>query len=153
VTSDISPYSPFSDYGGMVDPFDLMNNMLTNLAGSTGTQGQASRIAPCNVCETDEAYKVCAEVPGFKKDEITVDVIGRTVKIKGEHKEEETEESKKECAIRMERPRTRSFERSIRLPGEVDADKVKANLSHGILDICVNKAGGTEGGRKKIDIQ
>jgi HSP20 family protein len=65
------------------------------------------------------------EVPGFKPEEVEVNVAGNTLSIRGEQK---VEGEKKEQSHR-------SFSYTYTLPEAMEPDKVKANLSHGILAI------------------
>lgn len=73
----------------------------------------------------DDEHILQLEVPGFNPEEVEVNVAGNTVSIRGEQKAES--EKKEESR--------RSFVYSYTLPEAVEPDKVKANLSHGILEV------------------
>ena len=92
-----------------------------------------------DVSETADGYHVKADVPGFSKQEIDLQVRGNTLYIKGDHKEKETKGSES-SALRMERRQMEHFERLIQLPDDVDPNKVKASLNHGILNVQMSKA-------------
>ena len=92
--------------------------------------------------EKDEIV-VKAELPGMEKDNIEVNLSDDRLTIKGEKKKEE--EIKKENYYRSERSYG-SFVRTLELPGEVQADKVKANFKNGVLEIRLPK---TEQAKKK----
>jgi HSP20 family protein len=111
----------------------------------------AQPYTPVNLSETPDAYKVSAEVPGFKKNEISVDFFDRTLTLKGERKERKVTED--ESHLRVERSRRSKFERSIRLPALIDPTNVSANLDHGILEISIGKLKPDAGGRIPIIIQ
>lgn len=154
---------PFTSFGAQDlwnDPFlsaelDMLSDPFFSsaLAPMTGTTQRISQPrVPINVAETPEVYKVTAEIPGYNKDEISADVIGRTLTIKGEHKEEE-QKSENENMIRCERRRSRSFERSVRLPVDLDAKKVAANLNNGMLEVTVPKTEPSVEGRVPIEIK
>jgi HSP20 family protein len=89
------------------------------------------------VAESPEALTVRAEVPGFKLHELQVNVEPRRVTITG--KRETKEESKTNKTIYSETCSDQVL-RVIDLPAAVDADKAKATLKDGILELDMPKA-------------
>ena len=87
--------------------------------------------------ETDNDVVIKAALPGVKPEDIQISVVGNTLTIKGEVKEEEEVEERN--YIRRER-RYGKFARSVALPGEVEADKAKAEFENGILTLTIPKA-------------
>ena len=81
------------------------------------------------------------EVPGFKPEDIEVNVAGNILSVRGELK---AESEKKEQS-------RRSFSYTYTLPEAVEPDKVKANLNHGILEVRMPASPKLIG--KKIPIQ
>lgn len=90
-----------------------------------------------DMAQTDEALIVKAEIPGLKADEIELSVHDSTLSISGE-KKAHAEESD-EHYYHVER-RCGSFHRTIALPADVDADKIDAECSDGVLTITLPKA-------------
>lgn len=89
-----------------------------------------------DLSETEEKYTVRAEVPGYKRDELHVDVSADAVSLKGEHREEgETKTERYLCRETC----TGAFERIIRLPNEVRTDGVDATLKDGVLTLTLPK--------------
>lgn len=89
-----------------------------------------------DVYENDDAIVVKAELPGMSKDQITVDVEGRILTLKGERKSEN--ETNEDNYYRRERSYGR-FERSFSLPAEVDPEAIKAEYKDGVLKVEVPK--------------
>jgi HSP20 family protein len=87
--------------------------------------------------QTDDEVVVRAALPGFKADEVQINVTGDVLTLRGETKHEE---EKKERAWHIREHRWGSFERSIALPTEVTADKAVADFENGILTITLPKA-------------
>ena len=87
--------------------------------------------------QTDDEVVVRAALPGFKADEVQINVTGDVLTLRGEMKQEE---EKKERAWHMREQRWSSFERSISLPTEVKADNAVADFENGILTITLPKA-------------
>lgn len=90
-----------------------------------------------DILETEDAYKVVADLPGFNPDEVDVTVDEGTLTIKGERKF--YDEVKEENFHRVER-RFGSFERAVRLPRQVQADKIEATFDKGVLTVGIPKA-------------
>ena len=90
-----------------------------------------------DVSEDDESLTLTAEVPGMKKEDIEVTVDNGVLSLRGEKKEEVTKEGK--GYHRVERCYGQ-FERQVRLPGYVDAERVEATYKDGVLTVRVPKA-------------
>jgi HSP20 family protein len=88
------------------------------------------------VQETDR-FRVRADLPGMKREDIEVTINGDTLTISGEKKQES--EAKKEGVYRAERYYGK-FSRSLTLPSSVDASKIEATYRDGVLDISVPKS-------------
>jgi HSP20 family protein len=86
--------------------------------------------------EEKDDIVVKAELPGIEKDKIEVNLADHTLTIKGEKKKEE--EIKEENYYRSERSYG-SFVRTLELPKDVHADKVKATFKNGILEVRLPK--------------
>jgi len=84
--------------------------------------------------------KVCAEaeLPGFKQDEISVQIKDNVLTIEGNSEKKEEEEDKKKGYWRKE-IRKGYMKRSVALPVKVDADKAEAEFKDGVLKISVPK--------------
>ncbi|UCE54836.1 MAG: Hsp20/alpha crystallin family protein [Desulfobacterales bacterium] len=90
-----------------------------------------------NLTEDKDNYYVRAELPGVKADELDIQVTANNLAISGERKIAAEEEGAR--YHRRERE-AGTFSRMIALPGEIDSDKVDANLENGILTIVISKA-------------
>jgi len=91
---------------------------------------------PLDMYETDDDIVLKVAVPGVKPEDIRITVTGDVLTIKGEAKAEETVEDWH--YIRRERSYG-AFSRSITLPGNLVADKTKAEFQHGVLTLTVPK--------------
>jgi HSP20 family protein len=87
--------------------------------------------------QTDDEVVVKVALPGFKADEVQINVTGDVLTLRGELKHEE---EKQERAWHIREHRWDSFERSIALPTEVTADRASADFENGILTITLPKA-------------
>ncbi len=87
--------------------------------------------------QTDNEIVVKAAIPGVKTDDVTINVTGEALTIKGEVKEKE---EVTERAYHLREQRWGVFERTIGLPTDVMADKARAEFENGILTITLPKA-------------
>ena len=88
-----------------------------------------------NVWEDNDAFHLEAELPGLTQDDVNIAVTQRNVlTLSGERKPEEGEGR----WHRRERGFGR-FQRVLRLPAPVDADKVEAQLENGVLRLTLPK--------------
>ncbi len=102
---------------------------------------------PIEMFEKEDKFIVKAELPGLKKEEIDVTVVGDTITVKGERKTEtEVKEENYYCCERS----YGSFFRSVTVPTAVDANKIEASYENGVLEITLPKA--PEVKPKKVDI-
>ena len=87
--------------------------------------------------QTNDDVVVKAALPGIKPDEVQINVNGDVLTIRGEVKQEE---ESKEKSWHLREHRWGAFERSVRLPTGVVADKAKADFENGILTITLPKS-------------
>jgi len=87
--------------------------------------------------QTDDEVVLRAALPGFKADEVQINVTGDVLTLRGEMKHEEEQKDK---AWYIREQRWGSFERSITLPTDVKADKAVADYENGILTVTLPKA-------------
>jgi HSP20 family protein len=120
------------------DELHRMRHQLDQMFDETPYQRGSAGVFPLtNLTEDKDKYYVRAELPGVKGDELEIQITGKNLAISGERKIAAAEEGAR--YHRRERE-AGTFSRMIGLPGEVDTDKVEANLANGILTIAVSKA-------------
>jgi HSP20 family protein len=128
---------PFADlHSTMHRLFDEGFSRPWRLIGSESGQ-PAERAFPVEVSETDEAIDVKASLPGVKPDEVEVSVQNDVLTVRGEHREQTTEDKKDYYRREI---RYGSFHRSLALPTRVDADKAEAKFENGILSLHLPKS-------------
>ncbi|MEW5957464.1 MAG: Hsp20/alpha crystallin family protein [Chloroflexota bacterium] len=101
-----------------------------------------------NVWTSNDGVVLTAELPGVEPDDIDISVVGDTVTVSGSRRAPELREN--ERYHRRERGFGR-FTRTFQLPCQVDADKVEAVFSNGVLHISLPRA--EDDKPKKISIK
>jgi HSP20 family protein len=100
------------------------------------------------VSEKEKEYLVKAELPGIEKENINIALTDGLLTIKGEKKKEKKE--KDENYHRIETSYG-SFSRTLRLPDEVDNEKIDATYKNGILAVRIPKTKPVEPKKIKIN--
>lgn len=106
------------------------------------------RMPSIDVLDRNDHLLVRAEIPGVEKDDVNVSVSDNVLTIKGDRKREERKEAGD--YLRHEISRT-AFARSVPLPVAVDADKVSAALSDGVLEVTIAKAEAAK--RRSVEVK
>jgi HSP20 family protein len=97
-----------------------------------------------DLLESPEFFSVRAEVPGFSAKDLDVNLEPRRLTISGKRETKEEHKTKKTvCSERC----SDQILRVLDLPAEVDAEKVKATLKDGILELDIPKAASSRGVR------
>ena len=86
-----------------------------------------------NVRDDEDAFVLTALVPGLKADDLNINILEDVVHIEGEFQHEET-------GYLMREIPGGAFQRTLRLPAPVDADKAEAKIADGVLTLRLPKA-------------
>jgi len=82
-------------------------------------------------------YNLSIEIPGVSEKEISIEVLGNALVIRGE--KNQTHEDQHENFYRIERSYA-SFRRTLPLPMDADQSRIKANFKNGILKISIPRS-------------
>lgn len=133
--SSITNNTPYASAWNLMKEFDDIFNEWTSSSATTG-EYQTHFQPKSEVKETDSGYLMSFDVPGVKEDDIKIEFADRVLKIYGERKEESKIE--KEGFFRTEKVYGK-FERSFRLPENIDENKIEASYNHGVLQVYLPK--------------
>lgn len=127
---------PSSHVSAQRDPFSLVDAMFNDWLGARAAPALATR-ARLEVTERDNAYEVRAELPGAKRDDITIDVDGAWVSISA--KSDAQAERKDGSRVLYTERSQESFARAFELPQPVDAAEANAKFEDGVLTLTLPK--------------
>ncbi len=94
---------------------------------------QNTRFLAVNVRDENDAFVLTAPVPGLKADDLDIQVLEDVVRIEGKFAQDENE------YLLQELPNG-SIRRELRMPSALDADKVEARITDGVLTLRLPKA-------------
>lgn len=141
-----SPVSMFEDMERLFA--DLRSGFI--FPGRAMVPKEGTRMPMLDLREENDRYVVQAEMPGMGKEDVSIEMEGDVLQITA-RKEHEVEE-KDEGYLRRERGSMRFF-RQVRLPENVDRDKVKAKMENGVLEIALPKMEVSEEKKSRIDVE
>ena len=149
MAGEIAPWRPFEGLSSLRRDMDrLCERFFGEDWGLTRWRDGWS--PTLDVSETKDNIIVKTELAGVDPEDVDISLTGEVLTLKGEKKKEK--EEKEEGYHLMERSYG-SFSRSVRLPAEVDQDKVKANYKNGVLKITLPKTEKTKSKAIKVSIE
>lgn len=131
----VSAYNPFRDFEEMSRSF--------------WDDGNVSAFRT-DITEKDGTYVLEADLPGFKKEDISIDIDKDCLTISAEHKSEENEE-KGDNYIRRERFYG-SYTRSFNVKG-IDTEAITAAYNDGVLTLTMPKKEPEVPAARRLEIQ
>jgi HSP20 family protein len=132
-----------------LDPFtERMQRLLEQTFGDVAPllTEAAAWVPPVDIEEQDDAYVIEAELPGVKREEVNIELVGNELSISGDIKERE-----RKGLLRRRTRKTGRFELRVALPDPVDAGSIDANLKSGVLTVRIPKTERAQ--RKQVEIK
>ena len=130
---ELIPFERRANRVATYDPFRDLEEFERSVFGGSSVMGSFRT----DVIDTGDSYELEAELPGFKKDEISLDLRDGYLTISAEKGLDKDEENKKGRILRQERYAgacSRSF-----YVGNVKPEDVKAKYEDGVLSVIVPK--------------
>lgn len=156
----------YGEANPMAQMQDEMNRMIQNFMGTPQPWGwsmpsmfdenfrgfsdlaQGQFVPRVDVCATDDAVQVSAELPGMTADDIEINCESDRLRIRGEKSSEKT---RNEDGMYHTERSFGSFERIVALPHPVNVDKAEAKFKDGVLTVEIPRVEpGTSSRKLKI---
>jgi len=123
-------------------PYHRMSRRMAAMNGGSNRE----HFLNVNVRDEGDTFVLSALVPGLKADDLNIQVLENVVHIEGEFQANEAE------FLLRELPNG-SFRRSLRMPTEIDTDKVEAKIADGVLTLRLPKAESARPKKIKIAVK
>jgi HSP20 family protein len=123
----------------------LFDDFLIDFDGIPAQRGAALGWPVLELHDQGQELLVSAELPGLEQKDIDVFLDDNVLVIKGEKRQEREESLLSERYYGQ-------FERRIRLPVEVDADRIEAHYYNGVLTVTLPKSADAEKKVKHINL-
>ena len=138
-------WSPFFDVAKTLEEMDRIFGAVGRPIGLRSVP--RGTFPAINIYSQGDDAILTAEIPGVNSEDMELTVLGDSVTLKGERKEQTKEN---ERFYRKERPMG-AFSRTVTLPDPVDPNSVKATYNNGVLTVQMSKA--KEAKARKIKIK
>jgi len=102
------------------------------------------------IAAKDKEYTVSVELPGVNEKDVTLEVVGDTLRISGEKKQER--EEKNQNYYRSERAYG-AFQRLLTLPDDANTDGIQAVFKNGVLTVTIPRKASGESEAKRIEVK
>lgn len=103
-----------------------------------------------DISEKKGSYEISAELPGMDENNIELNISDGMLTIAGEKTNERKEE---EEGYYFQERHYGSFRRSVRVPDDVNVDKIDARFQKGVLKVTLPRKPGSATPKKKIDVK
>ena len=128
--------------------WNTMDNDFVDFFPTVAKGTKMGFVPSVDVMETKENYILDMDLPGLTEKDVEINLKNRILSIAS--KKEEKKEEKKEGDWLIKERHSSSFTRKFTLPDDIDADKVNATFTNGVLKITIPRK--TEEVAKKIAI-
>ena len=132
--SNLTRWEPVRE---MLSLREAMNQLFDDSFTRPMGMSAVSAIPAVDMYEENDQVVVKAALPGLKAEDVQISVTADLLTLRGEFK---SAEQPKGATYHLREYRYGVFERTLRLPGEVQTDKAKADFENGILTISLPKA-------------
>lgn len=130
--------------------FDFFNDFLNSLENVSVNDVVADFKPAVNTREGSEAYHIDVDLPGVKKEDISINVEDNVLTISG--KRETKSEVKEQDYYKVESSYGK-FQRSFTLPEKVDIENIRAATEDGVLEVIIPKLQVIQNSVKNIEIK
>jgi len=134
-------YNPATSFTGLREEmdrlFDAAFPTLSSLQRDGGFLGEELGDFPIDLYQEKDAFVVRAELPGFRKEDLNVEVADDILTVTG-HQKTETKADGKEKDSNIT-TQERRVSRSISLPEHIHNDKIGATYENGVLTVTLPK--------------
>ena len=143
---ELIPFDRRNHRVSVYDPFRALDEMERAFFGNQQPSVLSFRT---DVSDTGDAYKLEAELPGFKKEDIKIDIENDCLTISAERKADNKEE--KDNYVKRERFYG-SFSRSFDVSG-INVDGIEAAYNDGVLTVKLPKKSAEIPASRRLEIK
>jgi HSP20 family protein len=145
----ITRWDPWGEAVSLRQAMDslLQESIVRPRAGSGGATAVTLAL---DIEERGDDFVITTPTPGMKPENVEISVLGDTLRIRAERRDERHEEREGKRWLLREQ-HYGAFERTVTLPSAVKADQASAEFTDGILTITLPKAEETK--ERRIPIQ
>lgn len=126
--------------GDMISLRSAMDRLFNESFVPGTSQGTGRSMLPLDVYSTENEVVILAAVPGINPDDLNISIDKSTVTLSGTIRSAAESEEGKNASWHLSELSYGSFERSLTLPFELDANRAEASFENGMLRLLLPKA-------------
>ena len=113
-----------------------LNTIFNDFFNESAQENYRASFQPqINLSENDRSFEITLAIPGFKKEDIELELKDNRLSIRGEYKLKSSDTDK----FHRNEISNGNFERAFKLPENVDIEKIEAKHEDGLLKILMTK--------------
>lgn len=143
---NLVPYSRRHNEAALYNPFHMFDDLEKNFFGD-----DAIAEFKTDIQDKGDNYVMQADLPGFRKEDIQIDLDDSTLTIRAERHSDYEEKDKKGNFLRCERSYG-AYARSFGMEG-IQTDAIKASYENGVLKLVLPKAAPAPSSTKRLEIE
>ena len=129
----IQTTNPFE---GLLKLQQALSNMATRDSWFTNSISSRGGFPPINIFQQEDNYVIVAEIPGIKRDEVSIEIQRNRVRLSGE----KTIDYGKQASLHRRERQAGKFDRTFTTPFEIDSEKARAEYRDGVLALFLPRA-------------
>ena len=144
---ELIPFERRANRVATYDPFRDLEEFERSVFGGSSVMGSFRT----DVIDTGDSYELEAELPGFKKEDIKIDVENDCLTISAERKVDEDKKDEKNNFVKRERYYG-SYSRSFDVSG-INIDGIEASYTDGVLTLTMPKKAAEVPASRRLEIK
>jgi len=141
---NMTRWTPWTELAGLHRDLD---SMFGRVFGEPGSRSSVDAFAPAaDLRREGDKWMLSMALPGVAPDKVEIDVVGRTLRIRGERVANDNAKSAPVVGEIIDG----RFEREFVLPEDIDAEHVEATYRHGMLDLVLPLSEGAKPRRVEV---
>lgn len=132
---NLTRWSPFNELATLHRDLDtLFGRVFGETSRPQDADSFAAFMPAADVKRDGDNWTIAMALPGIAPEDVNIDVVGRTLRVRGERKAEKKNSKAESVFSEISYGR---FEREFTLPEEIDGDRVRASYHHGMLELTL----------------
>src|SRR3982751_1420637 len=131
----LTRWTPFTELAGLHRDLDTLFGRVFGEPSRSQAADSFSAFTPAAEVKRDgDRWLIAMALPGIAPEQVDIDVVGRTLRIRGERSVDKNDEKIQPILSEISYGR---FEREFTLPEDIDAEHVQAAYRHGMLELTL----------------
>jgi HSP20 family protein len=142
-------WDPFREMEDIANRFSRLFGLTKVGNGERETLSTADWYPSCDISESEKEYRIAAELPSVKKEDVHVTLEQGLLTIQGERKEQREEKGLKYHRRELSYGK---FVRRFTMPDDADESRVEATFDNGVLNVVIGRSKAKQSKAREIAV-